>query len=136
MSQPTEVNKILMKLKDEGIQLSMDDFGTGYSSLAYLRDLPIDTVKIDKSFVQKLDAQNTEPFSRALVETIVGLARHLDLEVVAEGVETAEQVEMLKQLGCNIGQGYYFSKPIPPSDLERFILKLRQSSKARVARVA
>jgi EAL domain-containing protein (putative c-di-GMP-specific phosphodiesterase class I) len=136
MSQPTEVNKILIKLKDEGIQLAMDDFGTGYSSLAYLRDLPIDTVKIDKSFVQKLDAQNTEPFSRALVETIVGLAKHLDLEVVAEGVETAEQVEMLKQLGCNIGQGYYFSKPIPPNDLERFILKLRQSSKPRVARVA
>jgi diguanylate cyclase (GGDEF)-like protein len=136
MSQPTEVNKILMRLKDEGIQLAMDDFGTGYSSLAYLRDLPIDTVKIDKSFVQKLDAQNTEPFSRALVETIVGLAKHLDLEVVAEGVETAEQVEMLKQLGCNIGQGYYFSKPIPPNDLERFILKLRQSSKPRVARVA
>jgi diguanylate cyclase len=135
MSQPTEVNNILATLKEAGIQLAMDDFGTGYSSLAYLRDLPIDTVKIDKSFVQKLDAQNTEPFSRALVETIVGLASHLNLQVVAEGVETAEQCTLLKQLGCHIGQGYYFSKPIPPQDLERFLLKLRQNAKPKLVEV-
>ncbi len=135
MSQPKEVNQILNRLKEAGIQLAMDDFGTGYSSLAYLRDLPIDTVKIDKSFVQKLDEQNHEPFSRALVETIVGLAQHLNLEVVAEGVETAEQCTILKQLGCHIGQGYYFSKPIPPHDLERFLLKLRQNSKPKLVKV-
>ena len=127
MSQPNEVNKILNRLKEAGIQLAMDDFGTGYSSLAYLRDLPIDTVKIDQSFVKKLD-NSQEPFSRALIETIIGLAKHLDLQVVAEGIETAEQCALLKQMGCHIGQGYYFSKPIPPQDLERFLLKLRNNN--------
>jgi EAL domain-containing protein (putative c-di-GMP-specific phosphodiesterase class I) len=127
MSQPTEVNKILLRLKEAGIQLAIDDFGTGYSSLAYLRDLPIDTVKIDQSFVKKLENLN-EPFSRALIETIIGLAKHLDLQVVAEGIETAEQCALLKQMGCHIGQGYYFAKPIPPQDLERFLLKLRNNN--------
>lgn len=78
--------------------------------------------------------KTTNP-SRALVETIVGLAQHLNLEVVAEGVETAEQCTILKQLGCHIGQGYYFSKPIPPHDLERFLLKLRQNSKPKLVKV-
>lgn len=132
MNRPREVNQILNQLKAEGIHLAIDDFGTGYSSLAYLRDLPIDTVKIDQSFVHNLEGDNQDPFSKALVSTIVELAQHLELEVVAEGIETAEQCELLKHLGCHIGQGYYFSKPIPPQDLETFLLKLRRKSTTKI----
>jgi diguanylate cyclase len=119
MGRPEDVKRTLLDLKDLGIRLAIDDFGTGYSSLAYLRDLPIDTVKIDKSFIQDLDANaEDEPFSHALVETITGLAKRLKLEVVAEGVETEAQCVLLRKLGCQVGQGYYFAKPIPAENVE------------------
>jgi EAL domain-containing protein (putative c-di-GMP-specific phosphodiesterase class I) len=99
----------LLHLKSTGIQLSIDDFGTGYSSLSYLYRLPIDTLKIDRSFVSRIGAQGEDS---EIVETIVALAHHLKLDVIAEGVETAEQLAQLQALGCEYGQGYYFSRPV------------------------
>jgi diguanylate cyclase (GGDEF)-like protein/PAS domain S-box-containing protein len=99
----------LLRLKSTGIQLSIDDFGTGYSSLSYLYRLPIDTLKIDRSFVSRIGAQGEDS---EIVETIVALAHHLKLDVIAEGVETAEQLAQLQALGCEYGQGYYFSRPV------------------------
>ena len=125
MGHPEDVKRTLLDLKDLGIHLAIDDFGTGYSSLAYLRDLPINTIKIDKSFIQDLDTQTgAEPFSKALVETITGLAKRLNLEVVAEGVETETQCVILRQLGCHVGQGYYFSKPIASENVEPILGKM------------
>lgn len=125
IGHPEDVKRTLLELKDLGIQLAIDDFGTGYSSLAYLRDLPIDTIKIDKSFIQDLDVKvNNTLYSRALVETIINLAKSLDLEVVAEGVETEAQCVMLRKLGCHVGQGYHFSKPIPADKVESLVSKM------------
>ena len=109
----------LDKLQRLGVSLAIDDFGTGYSSLAYLQKLPIDTVKIDRSFVSDLGSLRVGPqFALALVEAIVSLATHLDLQVVAEGIETEEQRDLLKRLGCHVGQGYFFAKPLLPEELE------------------
>ncbi|MEU4419816.1 bifunctional diguanylate cyclase/phosphodiesterase [Actinoplanes sp. NPDC024001] len=108
----------LSTLRAEGVRVAIDDFGTGYSSLAYLRDLPIDVLKIDRSFMPAGnghgagDAQQT-----ALVRTIVDLARSLGLTTVAEGVETAYHADLLRALGCDRGQGYHFARPIPAPDL-------------------
>ncbi len=95
-------------LKEMGVLIAIDDFGTGYSSLEYLRQLPIDYLKIDKSFVVDLSSNNS---SKVIIETIVSMAQHLNLETVAEGVETEEQFEMLKSIGCDYFQGYLFGKP-------------------------
>jgi diguanylate cyclase len=125
MNQPSDVKQVLANLQHLGIRIAIDDFGTGYSSLAYLRDLPIDTVKIDRSFVRDLTEQGKDvTFSKALVETIVGLAKHLELEVVAEGVETETQRNLLKQLGCHIGQGYFFAKPLAAEEFDIYLQKL------------
>jgi PAS domain S-box-containing protein/diguanylate cyclase (GGDEF)-like protein len=110
--------KTLDGLKEIGVRLALDDFGTGYSPLTYLCDLPIDVVKIDRSFVSQL-GQGTRDLS--IVEAVISLARTLDLDVVAEGVETEDQAEMLRTLGCTYGQGYLFSRPIPTAELEDMI---------------
>jgi EAL domain-containing protein (putative c-di-GMP-specific phosphodiesterase class I) len=99
----------LKQLRTLGIQLSIDDFGTGYSSLSYLQRFHYDQLKIDRSFVSRL-GQGSD--SRAIVETILGLASNLGIGVVAEGVETAEQVERLRQMACPHGQGFWFSEPV------------------------
>lgn len=116
------VNITIARLQRLGVSIAIDDFGTGYSSLAYLRDLPIDSVKIDRSFVRDLGSPRKGPqFSLALVEAIMSLAAHLDLEVIAEGIETGAQCELLRQLGCEIGQGYYFSEPMPAAELQTYL---------------
>jgi EAL domain-containing protein (putative c-di-GMP-specific phosphodiesterase class I) len=101
-----------------GVFLSVDDFGTGYSSLSYLRRFPIDCLKIDQSFVR--DIPNNDD-AVAIVSAIVAMARSLKLELVAEGVETREQLDYLKQLQCNRMQGFLFSRPIPAKEFESLV---------------
>ena len=112
------------------MQLSIDDFGTGYSSLSYLQRFPIDTLKIDRSFVTQM-MENEE--NLAIVRTIVALAQNLGMDVVAEGVETEDQLRLLRKLECENGQGYLFSTPLGGIQLEQFIAN---SSNVDVALVA
>ena len=108
----------LMELRGLGVQLSIDDFGTGYSSLSYLQRFHYDSLKIDRSFVSKL---GTAGDSRAIVETILNLANSLGIGVVAEGIETAEQVERLRRMQCPHGQGYWFSRPLTVAAAEELM---------------
>ena len=108
----------LHRLNEIGVEISIDDFGTGYSSLAYLTTLPISELKIDRSFVRDL---GMTPQSSAVVTAIIALARSLGLRVIAEGVENLRQMEVLHRLGCGIMQGFLFSKPQPPEDIERWL---------------
>jgi EAL domain-containing protein (putative c-di-GMP-specific phosphodiesterase class I) len=107
-------------LRRMGVHISIDDFGMGYSSLSYLKRLPADTLKIDKSFVAGLgeDVQDT-----AIVQMVIDLAHSLGMEAVAEGVETQEQAEQLKEMGCDLGQGYYFAKPLPPEAASEYLAR-------------
>ena len=108
----------LHRLNEIGVEIAIDDFGTGYSSLAYLTTLPISELKIDRSFVRDL---GITPQSSAVVTAIIALARSLGLRVVAEGVENRRQMEVLHRLGCGVMQGYLFSRPMPPDDLEAWL---------------
>ena len=110
IDNPKRVNQMLRDLKNSGIDLYLDDFGTGYSSLSYLHNFPFDTLKIDRSFVNKLGAGNEHV---GMVNTIIDVARNFNMGVVAEGVETKEQILQLRKLGCEHLQGHYFSKPLP-----------------------
>lgn len=112
MESPRATIDILRRLKELNVGLEIDDFGTGYSALSYLNSLPFDTVKIDRSFVSELGVSHE---SRAIVKTIIDLARSMNMDVVAEGVETATQLEILTSLGCGRAQGYYFSTPVTAS---------------------
>ncbi|MCO8275153.1 EAL domain-containing protein [Actinoplanes sp. TRM 88003] len=116
----------LTMLRTHGVRVAVDDFGTGYSSLAYLRDLPIDHVKIDRSFMPVPGPP--DPAARTLVKAIIDLAAGLRLGTIAEGVETAEQVELLRELGCQRAQGFYFSRPVPEADAARLIDRERLTS--------
>lgn len=109
---------ILHTLKEIGVTVSLDDFGTGYSSLNYLKNLPIDTLKIDKSFI---DEVHTSSSDAAIALTIIALSRNLGMEVVAEGVENQEQYAFLRNNGCDLIQGYYFSKPLPAAEFEALL---------------
>lgn len=115
--------KTLQQLKDLGVRISIDDFGTGFSSLNYLKEFPVDTLKIDQSFVREL--QNN-PNDQTIVKTIISMAHNLNLSVVAEGIETREQLVFLQEHLCNEGQGYFFSKPIPAKELSESFTKLDQ----------
>jgi diguanylate cyclase (GGDEF)-like protein/PAS domain S-box-containing protein len=110
--------KIINELKELGIKVSLDDFGTGYSSLNYLQMMPINTLKIDKSFVRDLNENSNQ---EAIAEAIVVLARRLNLNVIAEGVETEEQLRFLKEKGCDMVQGFLFSEPLPVEEIDRMI---------------
>ncbi|MBV8720252.1 MAG: EAL domain-containing protein [Chloroflexi bacterium] len=119
MQDAESAERTLRRMKELGVQLAIDDFGTGYSSLSYLKRFPVDTLKIDRSFVDGLghDAQDT-----AIVRSVVALAQTLDLSVTAEGVETASQQAQLQLLGCDFGQGYVFGRPVPAEAAEAHFL--------------
>jgi len=110
MEDVDEAIMVLDQLKSKGITVSIDDFGTGYSSLAQLKRLPVDTLKIDRSFVMELD---TDWSDRMIVQGVIAMAHKLQLRVVAEGVESEKHLTLLKKYGCDVGQGYLFGKPAP-----------------------
>lgn len=114
----TKLIEVVKSLRDKGFEIEMDDFGTGYSSLNMLTDIPIDALKMDMSFVRSMLNDDT---SLKLVELIIDISKFLDVPVIAEGVETEEQLNTLKELECDIIQGYYFSKPVPAEEFEEFI---------------
>jgi len=109
---------VILSLRDIGISISLDDFGTGYSSLSQLKNLPIDSLKIDRSFIEELSNNRGDAH---VVEAIVSLSQKFGVKVIAEGVETAEQLGFLKTIGCDIVQGYYISKPLPFDELKSFL---------------
>ena len=118
MNSASETVSKLVKLKQLGFKLSIDDFGTGYSSLSYLVRFPLDVLKIDRSFIQHICSLDDK---QAVVDAIIQMSHRLKMKVVAEGVESAQQVELLKQMGCDFIQGYYYSKPLPMDELLDFI---------------
>jgi diguanylate cyclase (GGDEF)-like protein/PAS domain S-box-containing protein len=122
METDETAQKAFAQLQNIGIQLQIDDFGTGYSSLGYLQRFPVDTIKIDRSFVSRMDGHTT---NSEIVRTIVRLARELNMEAIAEGVETREQLDQLKDLDCDFGQGFLISKPMNSAAAEKLISKLR-----------
>ncbi len=105
---------VLRDLQALGVRIVLDDFGTGYSSLSYLRRLPLDAVKLDQAFISGLTENPADP---EIVAAVLSLARALDMAVIAEGVETEEQVNCLHALGCSLAQGYYFARPMPPEEM-------------------
>jgi EAL domain-containing protein (putative c-di-GMP-specific phosphodiesterase class I) len=106
---------VLSALQELGVRLAIDDFGTGYSSLGYLRRLPVDQLKVDRSFIEGLGSRDDD---RAIVSAVVNMGHSLGLSVLAEGVETDEQLSELRSLGCDLGQGYRFARPRPATELE------------------
>ena len=113
---------LLIALREQGFQISMDDFGTGYSSFSLLTQMPIDTLKIDKSFVDKIGTGNDSEKDIAVIRHIISLAGELGFSCLAEGAESRQQVEKLKELGCSAIQGYYYSRPIPIDEYNRLYL--------------
>ncbi len=119
--------RALSRLRDMGVRLVLDDFGTGYSSLAYLKHLPLDTIKIDRTFVAGLESEA----DRSIVEAVIALAHGLRITVVAEGIETEAQFEVLRAMGCDVGQGYLFARPLPSGDAARLLSPSRSSASTR-----
>ena len=130
MADPTRTTKVLTDLRSLGIGLSIDDFGTGYSSLANLRDLPVDRIKIDRSFVKEMLERSGDA---VIVRSIIELASNLGLGTIAEGVEDVEVLDALRGLGCGFGQGFVISRPVPSSELDRWLLRERSLAVRGVA---
>ncbi|HKZ26349.1 MAG TPA: EAL domain-containing protein, partial [Rubrobacteraceae bacterium] len=116
------ISRTLNELKTtvRGVRVSIDDFGTGYSSLYYLKSLPIEVLKIDRSFIRDI---TTEPDTARITATIIALAHDLRLEVIAEGVETEEQLTRLREWGCGLAQGFYLGRPLPADDFAELLKK-------------
>ena len=114
-----KAKETMQELRKFGIDHAIDDFGTGYSSLKFIKQLPINKIKIDRSFVKDITENKDDS---AIVSAIIAMAHNLQLKVVAEGVETREQLEHLNNLGCNEIQGYFFSTPLPVEELEELLL--------------
>ncbi|MCK4866271.1 MAG: EAL domain-containing protein, partial [Gammaproteobacteria bacterium] len=129
MDEQIDNDEILLKLSNKGIKLSIDDFGTGFSSLSYLKRFPLSTIKIDRSFMQ--DVPHNED-ACSIVESIIKLGHTLKLEVVAEGIESQSQLNLLKENACNYGQGFYFSPPITANDFSDLIHKQNDTIKESV----
>jgi EAL domain-containing protein (putative c-di-GMP-specific phosphodiesterase class I) len=109
MKRAGAAESILMALRAQGVRVSIDDFGTGYSSLSYLKKFPVDALKIDQSFIRQITA---DPAETAIVSAVIAMARNLNLRVIAEGVETAEELAFLRAEDCDEVQGYFFSQPV------------------------
>ena len=109
--------EVLAELKEIGVRLALDDFGTGYSSLNYLKRFPIDTLKIDQSFVRDL---TTDEEDAGIVTAVIGMGKSLHMRVIAEGIETREQLDFLQEHGCPQGQGFYFGRPVPAMKYQSF----------------
>ncbi|MBL8534798.1 MAG: EAL domain-containing protein, partial [Betaproteobacteria bacterium] len=122
MSDAETARTTLSELRKRGVRLAVDDFGTGYSSLAYLRRLPLDTLKIDRTFVQGIDE---DPEDAAIAVAIIGLAKTLGLRTLAEGIETQEQLEFLRRHGCDEGQGFLLARPMPPDMVPTWLHSVR-----------
>ena len=120
MRDPVNAVAVLRAIHALGVRIAIDDFGTGYSSLAYLKRFPLDVLKIDQTFVNDLV---NDPGDAAIVEASISLAHKLGLEVIAEGVETAEQFEFMRTHDCDLVQGYYLSRPLPRSELIKLLQK-------------
>ncbi len=120
MDNPQEATEKLRQLKEAGLQIAMDDFGTGFSSLYYLKNFPIDVIKVDRSFIKDIEK---DAKIRAIIESIVSLAHNLDLKVTAEGVETEDQLAFLMETSCDFAQGYYFARPINSTKSTQFLQK-------------
>ncbi len=116
---------VVNSLRDKGFKIEMDDFGTGYSSLNMITGIPIDVLKIDMKFIRNM---NKDEKSLKLVELVMDIAKFLNVPAVAEGVEEASQVEKLKEMGCELIQGYYFSKPVPAEEFNRFIISAKEEN--------
>jgi len=121
MNDPEKSIKVLQQLDEIGISIAIDDFGTGYSSLSYLKKLPIDKLKIDKSFVDGLPTNSDDI---AIAKTIISLSKNLNIKVIAEGVESEDQKEFLVENGCDLIQGYFYSKPLPSKEMGDFLINL------------
>jgi len=117
MSDPNRVERMLCEMKDMGVKIAIDDFGTGYSSFSYLHRFPIDILKIDGSFIRTMEEN---PKSMEIVRALIGLSQSMQMEVVAEGCETIEQVQILKEMNCDFAQGYYYSRPVPVQEAMEF----------------
>jgi EAL domain-containing protein (putative c-di-GMP-specific phosphodiesterase class I) len=130
MSHGDSAVAVLEKLKSLGVQIAIDDFGTGYSSLAYLKRFPIDTLKVDRSFIRDIPADSGD---RKITRAIIAMAHSLKLKVVAEGVETEEQLKFLRAQHCNAVQGYYLFRPLPEADVAGVLELNRQGCEAHLA---
>jgi EAL domain-containing protein (putative c-di-GMP-specific phosphodiesterase class I) len=119
MANPALAMSTLTGLHELGVRLSIDDFGTGYSSMAYLRRLPVDELKVDRSFVLNMTDNDSDAI---LVRSAIDLGHNLGLSVVAEGVERADHVDALSELSCDIAQGYHYARPMPPGELETWMV--------------
>jgi diguanylate cyclase (GGDEF)-like protein/PAS domain S-box-containing protein len=129
MQNEEDAGRILMRLKDLGISISIDDFGTGYSSLYYIKRFTLDTLKIDRSFIKDL---NVDPDDRAITRAIIALAKTLGLKVIAEGVEEKAHLEVLRDMGCDQAQGFYFSPPLPAEAFIDYVSKNNETVPAQI----
>lgn len=116
MDDDARIREVLSDFREMGVRLAVDDFGTGYSALSYLREFPVNTLKIDRTFIQDI---STSSSNRRLVETIISMAHGLDLVTIAEGVESSDQDVLLSELGCDMGQGYYHCKPVAAAEIDK-----------------
>lgn len=119
MKHAASAAAILQTLRESGIRVTIDDFGTGYSSLSYLRKFPVDALKIDQSFIRQISTTGDDT---VIMKAVIGMGRSLKLRVIAEGVETLEELAFLRAYRCDEAQGYYFSRPVPP---QQFAMLLR-----------